>query len=246
MRRKFADLHVRCDIGPNGEGLRKLARRAKCLGFSFLAIPLRPSISKKALSELRTIAEEEDIDFVTRVDLAPMSRDELLASLRRLRRRFELIGVICLNKGVARVAARDRRVDFLSFPLELKKRFFDEAEAELASGSNCALELDLMPLMKLDALRRVRLLRRLRAEVALAREEGIPIVISSGATEPILMRKPRELAYLASELLDMSLEEALDALSKRPVEMVERNRAKLSPDFIAPGIRLIRRGSDCR
>lgn len=246
MGRKFADLHVRCAIGPDGEGLRGLVRRAKCLGFSLLAAPLEPSMPKRGLSELKAIAEEEGIDLATRADIAPRNRDELLASLRRLRRRFELIGVICLNKGVARVAARDRRVDLLSFPLEPGKRFFDEAEAELASGSNCALELDLMPLMKLDVRGRVRLLRRLRAEVALARDKGIPIVISSGATEPILMRKPRELAYLASELLDMSLEEALDALSKRPMEMVERNRAKLSPDFIAPGIRLIRRGGDCR
>jgi len=202
-------------------------------------------MTKKELSELKAVAEEEGIDLATRVDLAPTNRDELLASLRRLRRRFELVGVLCSNKGVARVAARDRRVDLLSFPLDLRKRFFDDAEAELASGSNCALELDLMPLIKLELNKRVRLLRRIREEVALAREESIPVVISSGATEPILMRKPRELAYMASELFDLSLEEALDALSRRPVEMVERNRAKLGPDFIAPGIRLIRRGSDC-
>ena len=245
MGRKFADLHVVCDIGPRGERLRDLARRARCLGFSLLAIPLRPDMTKKELSELKAVAEEEGIDLATRVDLAPTNRDELLASLRRLRRRFELVGVLCSNKGVARVAARDRRVDLLSFPLDLRKRFFDDAEAELASGSNCALELDLMPLIKLELNKRVRLLRRIREEVALAREESIPVVISSGATEPILMRKPRELAYMASELFDLSLEEALDALSRRPVEMVERNRAKLGPDFIAPGIRLIRRGSDC-
>jgi len=203
-------------------------------------------MTKKELSELKAVAEEEGIDLATRVDLAPMNRDELLASLRRLRRRFELVGVLCSNKGVARVAARDRRVDLLSFPLDLRKRFFDDAEAELASGSNCALEIDLMPLIRLELDKRVRLLRRIREEVALAREESIPVVISSGATEPILMRKPRELAYLASELFDLGLGEALDALSRRPVEMVERNRAKLGPDFIAPGIRLIRRGSDCR
>ena len=100
-------------------------------------------------------------------------------------------------------------------------------------------------MIRLELDKRVRLLRRIREEVALAREESIPVVISSGATEPVLMRKPRELAYLASELFDLGLGEALDALSRRPVEMVERNRAKLGPDFIAPGIRLIRRGSDC-
>ena len=245
MGRRFADLHIRCDVGPGYEGLRELVKRARCLGFSLLAVPLRPGMAREELSRLKAMAEEEGIDLATRVDLAPRSREELLSALRRLRRRFELIGVLCSNKAVARVAARDRRVDLLSFPLELRKRFFDEAEAELASGSNCALELDMMPLMGLRSPERVRLLGRLREEVALAREKGVPIIISSGATDPILMRKPRELAYLASELLDLSLEEALDALSRRPAEMVERNRAKLRPDFIAPGIRLVRRGTDC-
>jgi len=95
-------------------------------------------------------------------------------------------------------------------------------------------------------MRRVQLLARMREEVSLAEEYGVPIVISSGAGEPILMRRPRELAYLAVGLLGLSFEEALDALSKTPLGMVERNRAKLDPSFIAPGVRLVRRGSDCR
>ena len=69
-------------------------------------------------------------------------------------------------------------------------------------------------------------------------------MICSGADEPILMRRPRELAYLAT-LLDLTLEEALDALSKVPLAMLDRNRAKLDPGFVAPGIRVVRRGEDC-
>ncbi len=241
--RKFADMHLACPF-EDEEGFRRLALRARGMGFSAIAVPLDPSLREDRLSRLKELASSLGLDLATRVDLAPSSRRELLRSLRKLRRRFELIGVLCQNKEVARVAARDRRVDFLMFPLEPGARYFDDAEAELASGSNCALEIDLMPLFKLPLSKRLALLGKLRREVATARDYGVPVVICSGADEPILMRRPRELAYLAT-LLDLTLEEALDALSKVPLAMLDRNRAKLDPGFVAPGIRVVRRGEDC-
>jgi len=58
------------------------------------------------------------------------------------------------------------------------------------------------------------------------------------------MRKPKELAALAS-LFDLDEASAIEAVSKNSVAIVKRNRDKLSSRFVAPGIRLIRRGKDC-
>ncbi len=243
MSRRFADLRLACRFSSEEE-LRGLLERARAFGFRLVAVPLGSDVGREELIRLKELASEVGIDLATRVDLAPENRPQLLSALRKLRRRFELVGVFCRTKEVARVAARDRRVDLLAFPLKPRARFFDDAEAELASGSNCALEIELMPLFRLGAADRIDLLGRLREEVALAREFGVPVVLSSGAEEPILMRRPRELAYLGT-LLGLSLEEALDALSDVPAGMVERNRAKLDPSFIAPGIRVVRWGRDC-
>jgi RNase P/RNase MRP subunit p30 len=60
----------------------------------------------------------------------------------------------------------------------------------------------------------------------------------------MLMRKPQEQAVLA-QLFDLDRERALDAVSKNPTAIVIRNRQKLSPEFIAPGIRLVKKGKDC-
>jgi RNase P/RNase MRP subunit p30 len=59
------------------------------------------------------------------------------------------------------------------------------------------------------------------------------------------MRKPLEMAALAT-LFDLDKPSALGAVSKNPLEIVKRNREKLSPRFIAPGIRLIRMGKNCQ
>jgi RNase P/RNase MRP subunit p30 len=58
------------------------------------------------------------------------------------------------------------------------------------------------------------------------------------------MRKPKELAALAS-LFDLDEASAIEAVSRNPLAIVKRNREKLGSRFVAPGIRIIRRGKDC-
>ena len=91
---------------------------------------------------------------------------------------------------------------------------------------------------------RIRLLAALRREATTAKDYCVPVVVSSGAANPLHLRKPMELAALAT-LFDLDKPAALDAVSKVPLTIVRRNREKLSPSFVAPGIRIIREGSDC-
>ncbi|NIR86896.1 hypothetical protein GWO13_04690, partial [Candidatus Bathyarchaeota archaeon] len=132
-------------------------------------------------------------------------------------------------------------VDLLSFPaIGSRRRFFDHAEAELASQALSSLEADVAPLLSLEGFSRIRLLSSLRKEVVIAKKFGVPVVISSGATDIHLIRGPYDCAALAS-LFDMAVPLALRALSEAPLTIVEQNRGKLSSDFVAPGIRLVRR-----
>jgi RNase P/RNase MRP subunit p30 len=179
------------------------------------------------------------------VDLKPKTPKELVGYLRRVRRKFELVAVVCESKNIARQAAKDHRVDLLNFPShDPRKRFFDIAEAELASNASAALEIDAKPILTLEGPARIRLLSSLRREAALAKDFRVPIVVSSGASNELLIRKPRELASLA-QLFDLDIASAIDAVSRNPTAIVRRNRDKLSPNFVAPGIRIVRRGKDC-
>jgi RNase P/RNase MRP subunit p30 len=60
----------------------------------------------------------------------------------------------------------------------------------------------------------------------------------------MLLRKPREMALMAS-LFGLDGDVALDSVSKNNVGLVIRNRQKLSGEFVAPGIRVIKQGEDC-
>ena len=113
----------------------------------------------------------------------------------------------------------------------------------MASGSYCALELDMNPLLTLPANRLVPLLRTLRQEVRIAEKFDVKIVLSSGVNDVSLMRHPYDYVSLA-RLFDLDKESALDSLSEIPNSIIERNRRKLSPDYVAPGVFVVRRGGD--
>jgi RNase P/RNase MRP subunit p30 len=244
MKRVFADLHLRLDVRDAAGTLRVIDKVAE-LGYRLIGVPLAPEVRAEEVARLREVCCEAGVDFVSRVDLRPRSPNELMHQLRRLRRKFEVLCVLCESKVVARQAAKDRRVDLLSFPLlDFRRRFFDRAEAELASSGLAGLEVDVGRLLALEGAARVRLLSWLRREVAVAKKFGVPVVVSSGVAGDLLLRKPREMAAL-SFLFGLDEASGLAAVSESAWTIVRRNRGKLDAGFVAPGIRVLKEGKDC-
>jgi RNase P/RNase MRP subunit p30 len=242
--RRFADLHL-CPSIEDSDQVERMIGKASELGYRMVAISVPLNITQTKVSRLQKICGDANLDLVTRVDLTPKTSKELLHYLRRFRRSFEIVSVICNSKSVARQAAKDRRVDLLTFSAtNIHKRFFDRAEAELASNALSSLEIEMAPLLFLEGSLRIRLISSLRRESVVAEKFGVPVVFSSGATDEYLMRSPREYAALAG-LFDMGGPEALRGLSEIPFSLVERNRGKLSPGFVAPGIRVVKEGDCC-
>jgi RNase P/RNase MRP subunit p30 len=243
MKKIYADLHL-CPNLKNFEQVSRMVNKALALGYGLIAIAV-PLSHAGEIERLKDLLKEAKIDLALRLDLKPRTPNELLRNLRMFRRKFEIIAVTCDSKNIARQAAKDRRVDLLNFPSpDFRRRFFDKAEAELASSALASLEIDMKPLLTLEGSTRIRLLSNLRREAVIAQNFHVPIVISSGVSDEMLMRKPRELAALAC-LFDLDKVSAMEAVSKNAVEIVKRNREKLSSRFVAPGIRIIRRGKDC-
>jgi RNase P/RNase MRP subunit p30 len=238
--KRFADLHLRVPL----EDLSKaesMIQTASELGYSLVGIPLSPQATKEQISQLRHICNDSKVDFATRVNFSPRTPNELLQSLRRFRRKFEIVAVRCRTKDVSRQAAKDRRVDLLQFSVtNLRKRFFDESEAELASQALSSLEIELAPILQLTSFSRIHLLSSLRREAATAERFKVPITLSSGATDELFMRRPYDYATVTT-LFDLPISSALRALSDNPWVTVERNRKKLSADYVAPGIHVVGR-----
>ena len=240
MKRSFCDLHLR--VTPSDAKVQRFIAKAAQLGYKKISTPFSTPPTQTELANIKKYAENSSLDFVTRADFKPRNQEDLMRFLRKYRRQFEVICILCDNKEVSRQAAKDHRVDILNFTsLDYKKRFFDRAEAELACSTGVAVEIDLKPLLVLEGPPRTRLLSSLRRETAIATEFRVPIVLSSGIGEEVLMRKPRDFASLAY-LFGLQESQALDAVSTNPTAIVSRNRQKLDPNFVAPGINVLKEG----
>lgn len=243
MMRIYSDLHLRLDFSDFDQVARVIGKASR-LGYKSVAAPL-PQNAETLVQEMGKLCKEAKLKFVTRLDLRPRTPKELLSLLRKFRRSYEVIAVICESKDVSQQAAKDRRVDLLNFAqLDPRRRYFDAAEAELASNSLSALEIDVQPVLNLEGITRIKLLSKLQKEVSTAIKSHVPIVVSSGASEELLMRNPQELVALSS-LFNLDEDYAIDAVSKNPMSIIRRNSEKLTSGFVAPGIRVVRRGEEC-
>jgi len=230
--RKFVDLHL---VPSDRDASESMLQQASRLGFT--CVGLTPGDGDV---DSNIVKHDGDIpDIARRIDLRPRNPNELTSSLRRIRRRFEIVAVVCRSKPIARQAARDNRVDILNFPTQVQSRrrvMFDRHEASLASGANCAYEINLSDLLNKGGHVASQLLSMMVVEVENARRHDVPVVVSSGVDSPIMMRGPRELAA-SMQLLGIGEEESLDMVSDVPRGLVERNRGKLDPSYVSPGVR---------
>ena len=226
--RKFLDLNIR----PLKEELRRsMLELATDLGYKGVGLTTEKPPERGEISP--------ELDFVSRVTLRPSNVNDLTKSLRRIRRKYVIIAVECHSKNVARQAAKDNRVDILNFPVSISARRrvrFDRQEASLAGGANSVYEVNVSDLLGVGPLILSRLLSMFREEVENAKRYDVPVIVSSGADEPLMMREPRSLAAVLS-LLGLDEKESLDAVSTTPWGIAEGNREKMGPRFVMPGVR---------
>jgi ribonuclease P/MRP protein subunit RPP1 len=220
--RKFADLHV-CPGDPES-----MLEKARLLGYNMVGVCGAD------------VSGEYGVDIASRVNISPKNLNELSRQLKKLRRRVVVLSVECSSVKIARQAAKDHRVDILRFPLDRERRrkvWFDRHEATMASTSNAVYEICLSDILGVGSGMLSSMLTTWRRELENAFKHDIPVIVSSGATSAQGLRGPLALASIMA-LLDVEEERALDMVSTTPQLIVERNRGKLDPGFVLPGVRV--------
>ncbi len=235
-KRKYADLHL--IVSDDGDPPELLLKMARHLGFSLVALSTSNPLKVKMLSDIKRLGSEVGVDVAFRLDLHTSSVGELKRYLRKFRRDFEIISVNCLNVAVARLAARDRRVDITYYNPDNILSILDEGQITLLSESGHCVEVNLLDFLHEPSDRQARMLWNCRLALKRVLRKKIPIIFSSGASRILDMRAPRELASIAFILLD---DEALarESVSSIPQAIVKNNREKLSQHYVQPGVKVV-------
>ncbi|MCS7140119.1 MAG: hypothetical protein N3F04_03645 [Candidatus Nezhaarchaeota archaeon] len=235
-KKRYADLHVR--VSCEGDTPELLIKMAKHLGFNLIALSIESPNGLKDLEHFRKLGKSLGLDVATRLDLKTSDPDELKYYLRKFRRKVEITAVYCNSITIARVAARDRRVDVTFYNPKNLPSVLDEGQISLLAESGHHVEVNLLDMLYEPPDKQVEILRNYKYTLGGIRKKNIPIVFSSGASRIIDMRAPRELSSIAFMILnDENL--ARDAVSTVPLSLINTNREKLSSNYVQPGIRVV-------
>lgn len=232
--RRYIDLNMDMELFLE-DSPSKVAEEIKKSGFHGIAISATPQADINNLMPIKEDLRKRKLDVALRVNFEPKSRLELLKFLRRNRRRYEIIGIKPLTNELAIISARDHRVDVIYYDLNNKRVMFRESTAHVCK---CALEIQIRQLLLLQSQGNLyKILSRLIKEIEIAVEHDIPIVVASSAKKIWEIRAARDIAALG-KCLGLSEEYSLDTISKNPMEIISRNRIKLSRKQVMEGVRL--------
>lgn len=213
---RFYDL----DIHPKAESIAELAFEAKRIGYSGIAVINATVSDNENLPENFSIYR--GIEFSGRPSRI---RDEI----KKHRNNSDILIAVGGDEAFNRTAVETEGLDILLQPSQ-----FNHVVAKAACDNSIAIGFNLGSLIHLRGEARVRELITMRTNLKHARKYELSKILTSNARSVYDLRSPREMAALAS-LFGMTEKEAVDAMSKAPLEILR----KKSMDYIQEGIEII-------
>jgi RNase P/RNase MRP subunit p30 len=184
---------------------------------------------------------ENGMNLFTRTDLPENGLRAAKKAAKEARSSSAVIAVPLRGVDIANWAAEDERVDLLTLDKPNNECVLRESTAKLAAVSGTALEVPIRPLLKSSGLARSRIIKVFRENVHTAVGTKMQVILSSGSKNMMSMRSPTAMRYVGL-LLGLDWHYTKTAVHEGPQGIIDKNRKRLSPDFIAPGIEVVKRG----
>lgn len=207
-RLELFDLWVRIE---DKDVLTELINIARKLGYTVLGV--------ECLNNCSQIIEEssecfKDIRLLKRITIVSSNELEVKRSLRGIKLKYDIVAVKPLSYQVARLAARDGRIDLVIADKE-SLRFIDLSEIRLLEKFKGAIEIPLNHLLVFNEILLSRLIHRLR----LITRYDAPLILSSGARSPYELWHPLHIVGIMT-ILGLPESKVWEALTITPKNLV--------------------------
>lgn len=230
----YAAVHAR----PDGEStVARFAKTAAEYGFDGLVV--RNHGDAPASYDPAEIGTTYDVDVVTGVEVRTADPSTASGYVGNHRPDHELVAVHGGDETMNRFAVEHAPVDVLAHPMA-GDGDVNHVLAKAARANGVRLEVSLAPILRDAGGSRVRAIGDLRKLAELIDQFDAPYVVSADSESHLELRAPRELAAV-SEVLGVDAEWISDGLAAWG-RLAERNRERLSDEFVEPGVRRERDG----
>ncbi len=208
------------NVHPNSGSVTELAFEAKKYGYSGIAVVNSAKFDEDKLPE--------DFSIYRCIEISGKP-SRLRDEIKKHKDTKAILAVPGGDEELNRAAVETEGLDILMQPAQ-----FNNVLAKAASDNSVAIGFNLGSLIRLRGDARVRELLIMRENLKHARKYELSIILTSSARSVYDLRSPREMAAVAG-LFGMSKEEAVDAMSAAPLDILRRK----NPDYIQEGIEII-------
>lgn len=218
---------------PDGEStVARFAATAASAGLD--GVVVRSRQDARPAFEAAAIAERYGVDMVDGVEVATDGPERASGYVGSLRPETTVLAVRGGTRALNRFAVNSPAVDVLAAPMA-GDGDVDHGLAKAAARNGVRLEVDLGPVLRSTGGERVRALQALRKLRELLVDADAPYVVSARPRTHLQVRAPRELLAVG-EAAGFDREWLRDGLAEW-ARLADRNRERLSDEFVAPGVR---------
>ncbi|MFQ6062303.1 MAG: ribonuclease P protein component 3 [Methanosarcinales archaeon] len=220
---KFYDFNIH-SAPESSDNPDQLALIAKRYGYSGIAIT-NHNLYFNLCHKTEYKIDIPNFNIYKGIEIKVESANKLHSLIRKYRPKVEILAVHGGNESINRLAVENSHVDILAHPNQGKGNGINHILASYASENKVAIEFNLDVIIQTRGGYRVRALSGFRKNLKLARKYKVPMIITSNAFSVYDIRAPREMIALA-KLFGMTKEEAINALSVTPMQIIEHRTKK--------------------
>ncbi len=215
----------------------------KLLGIQNVIIELEINGEKMQLDLKRRIEEISNINVKYRTNINPKNLESLIKKLKGIGQSSNVIVVESADKKIQIQAAKDSRVDVVSFSEQAVLKTIFPGVISLTKQNQSFIEFSLAPIMVKNKSLQSKNLRNLYRGVQLANRLNANYIISGNFDDLYSLRHPRALISVCHTLLGIPLLRAKNCFSKNVVSLLNRVQMRQDKNFIESGVKLVNRGN---
>jgi len=207
-----------------------------------LIIEFENSVNKITTELEEKINKYPELKLYYRLTIKPKNLDHLKERLNQAKDFSGIVSVESSDRKVQIQAAKDSRVDLVSFSAEQIIKTITPGVLSLTKQNNSYIEFSLGPIMVKNKTTQSRFLRSLYRALQLAMQLNTNYIISGNFDDVFKLRHPRALVSISHTLLDIPLLKAKKAFSENVIALINRAKIRQDKNYIEPGVKFIKRG----
>ncbi len=218
---------------PDGDStVARFAATAADLGFD--GVVVRSRHDARSEYDAAAVSDAYGVDVVRGVEIAVADRERASGYLGSFRPEHAVVAVRGGSPAMNRFAVESDAVDVLADPMA-GDGDVNHVLARAAADHGVRLGFDLSRVLRASGGSRVRALQGLRKLRELVEQYEPPFVVSAAPDSHLELRSPRDLVAVG-EQIGFSEDQVRTGLAEWG-RLAERNRERLSDEFIAPGVK---------